>query len=245
MVRYGSTSRALGRLAVEKGEQAMASKRKGNSRPGKSLAKPAGSRGAGKPGPKKAGKAARAAGKATPVRTPVAKKSAAKSALKKVKKPIRKAVRAVESAIGKAASKVKRAAKKIQRAAKRAVASAKEKARVSSRRPAKATTPAPAPKRPPQPASPPQRVPLGGAVLPLRSEDEHTPQQRSTHAPFRSGGPSGRDVDQELPAELKSNDQFSDEDHFTNRSGDPRIGTHNRSHEPAVRDVDDDEMEEK
>ena len=222
----------------------MASKRKGNSRAGKRLVKPAGSRGAGKSGPKKAGKAARGGGKATPVRTPVKRKSATKSALKKVKKPIRKAVRAVKSAIGKAASKVKRAAKKIQPAAKRAVVTATGKARVASRRPAKATTPAPASKRPPQPATRPQRVPLGGAVLPARTEDEHTPQQRSTHAPFRSGGPSGRDIDQELPSELTSNDQFSDEDHFTNRSGNPRIGTHNRSHEPAPRDVDDDGMEE-
>ena len=32
---------------------------------------------------------------------------------------------------------------------------------------------------------------------------------------------------------MSTNDRFSDEDRFTNRSHDPRIGTHNRTYEPA------------
>ena len=32
-------------------------------------------------------------------------------------------------------------------------------------------------------------------------------------------------------------ERWNDEDHFTNRSGDPRIGTHRRSYEPGERDT--------
>ena len=74
-------------------------------------------------------------------------------------------------------------------------------------------------------------MPLGGSALATRNqEDDYTPHQLSSKAPFRGGGD---DVDDELPTEMTSNDRFSGEDRFTNRSHDPRIGTHNRTYEPA------------
>ena len=76
-----------------------------------------------------------------------------------------------------------------------------------------------------------KQMPLGGSALSTRNEeDDYTPPQLSSKAPFRGGG---GDADDELPTELSTNDRFSDEDRFTNRSHDPRIGTHNRTYEPA------------
>ena len=76
-----------------------------------------------------------------------------------------------------------------------------------------------------------KQMPLGGSALDSRNqEDDYTPHQLSSKAPFRGGGD---DVDDELPTELTSNDRFSGEDRFTNHSHDPRIGTHNRTYEPA------------
>jgi hypothetical protein len=74
-------------------------------------------------------------------------------------------------------------------------------------------------------------MPLGGSALADRNqEDDYTPHQLSARAPFRGGGD---DIDDELPTEMSTNDRFSGEDRFTNHSHDPRIGTHNRTYEPA------------
>lgn len=63
----------------------------------------------------------------------------------------------------------------------------------------------------------------------------YSPTQTSLKAPFRA---SGADLhrDQEF-ASGAGVDRWNDEDHYTNKSGDPRIGTHRRSYEPAERDT--------
>lgn len=61
---------------------------------------------------------------------------------------------------------------------------------------------------------------------------EHTctPTQTSLKSGFRSDG-TERQRDQEF-ADGTSDERWGDEDHYTNRSGDPRIGTHRRKREP-------------
>ena len=59
----------------------------------------------------------------------------------------------------------------------------------------------------------------------------YTPPLTSSKASFRSDG-SDHHSDQELiPA--TADERFRDEDRFTNKSGDPRIGTHRRTYEPG------------
>lgn len=59
----------------------------------------------------------------------------------------------------------------------------------------------------------------------------YTPTQTSLKAPFRADG-ADHQRDQEF-ASGKADTRWNDEDHYTNKSGDPRIGTHGRSYEPA------------
>lgn len=59
----------------------------------------------------------------------------------------------------------------------------------------------------------------------------YTPRQTSLKASFRSDG-ADRQRDQEMPSGF-ADERWNEEDRFTNRSGDPRIGTHGRSHEPG------------
>jgi hypothetical protein len=58
----------------------------------------------------------------------------------------------------------------------------------------------------------------------------YTPTQTSLKAGFRADG-SDRQRDQEHGRGPES-DTWRDEDRFTNKSGDPRIGTHGRTYEP-------------
>lgn len=59
----------------------------------------------------------------------------------------------------------------------------------------------------------------------------YSPTQTSLKGPFRADG-SDRQADQEL-ADGYADERWNDEDRFTNKSGDPRIGTHGRSYEPG------------
>jgi len=59
----------------------------------------------------------------------------------------------------------------------------------------------------------------------------YSPTQTSLKAPFRADG-SDHHSDQEL-ANGYADERWNDEDRFTNKSGDPRIGTHGRSYEPG------------
>lgn len=62
----------------------------------------------------------------------------------------------------------------------------------------------------------------------------YTPTQTSLKGPFRENG-MGRQRDQEFP-EGYADETWNDEDRYTNKSGDRRIGTHRRTYEPGERD---------
>ncbi len=59
--------------------------------------------------------------------------------------------------------------------------------------------------------------------------DEYTPTQTSLKGSFRDDG-AARQRDQEFTTGAVD-ERFNDEDHFTNKSNDPRIGTHARTYE--------------
>ena len=59
----------------------------------------------------------------------------------------------------------------------------------------------------------------------------YTPPATSSKAGFRSDG-ADRQRDQEFSRGVADKD-WADEDHYTNKSGDPRIGTHRRTYEPG------------
>lgn len=74
---------------------------------------------------------------------------------------------------------------------------------------------------------PPQRptdIPLDAVI------NAYTPKQTGMKTSFRFDG-TERQRDQELGRGVHV-ERYSDEDHFTNKSGDARIGTHGRSYEP-------------
>jgi hypothetical protein len=58
----------------------------------------------------------------------------------------------------------------------------------------------------------------------------YTPPDTSSKTSFRSDG-ADHQRDQEFSRGVSDAD-WNDEDHFTNKSGDPRIGTHRRTYEP-------------
>lgn len=64
--------------------------------------------------------------------------------------------------------------------------------------------------------------------------ESYSPTQTSTKSSFRDDG-RDRSSDQELARGVLLDDRFNDEDAFTNKSGDPRIGTHRRTYEPNER----------
>jgi len=61
-------------------------------------------------------------------------------------------------------------------------------------------------------------------------ERAYTPPMTSSKASFRSDG-SDHQLDQEFAYGRTDND-WNAEDRYTNKSGDPRIGTHRRTYEP-------------
>ena len=152
--------------------------------------------------------------------------------------------RKVKTAARKAGSKVARTTRKLTtkpsprkrvvKAKKATVAKAK-KAPVAKAKKApvartkkKATEPIAAKPKPNPPAARPvQRtsdVPIDQLM------DAYVPKQTGMKTSFRSDG-----ADQENDQEISPGaaDRFRDEDHFTNKSGDDRIGTHGRSSVPA------------
>jgi hypothetical protein len=60
--------------------------------------------------------------------------------------------------------------------------------------------------------------------------DTYSPKQTSLKTSFRSDG-ADRQRDQEMP--IGGADRWQDEDHYTNKSGDTRIGTRGRTYEPG------------
>ncbi len=68
--------------------------------------------------------------------------------------------------------------------------------------------------------------------IPLEVLDRtYTPKQTSIKGPFRASG-DDHQRDQELAGGYVD-EGWSDEDRFTNKSGDPRIGTHHHKYEPG------------
>ena len=68
--------------------------------------------------------------------------------------------------------------------------------------------------------------------IPLdRIEKTYIPKQTSVKASFRATG-DDHQRDQEFSSGV-ADDRWSDEDRLTNKSGDPRIGTHGRTYEPG------------
>jgi hypothetical protein len=61
--------------------------------------------------------------------------------------------------------------------------------------------------------------------------DTYTPSGTSSKAGFRSDG-ADHQRDQEFATGM-SDERWNDEDRFTNKSGDPRIGTRGRTYEPG------------
>ena len=128
---------------------------------------------------------------------------------------------------GKIGTRLARAGKAVKRTAKKVTARLKP-----SKRGQQAKAAAPAPRRAKKPrgekaaARPAQRRP----DIPLEVLDRtYTPKQTSLKASFRASG-DAQEKDQELSGGF-SDERFNDEDHLTNKSGDPRIGTHHRKYE--------------
>lgn len=73
------------------------------------------------------------------------------------------------------------------------------------------------------------------ADIPLAQIDQtYSPNQTSLKGPFRASG-ADHSSDQEY-ARGYSDDRWNDEDRYTNKSGDPRIGTHGRTYEPGEKE---------
>ena len=83
-----------------------------------------------------------------------------------------------------------------------------------------------------KPLAPPPRMTRRSADIGIDVLSRtYTPPHASGKAGFRSDGADhGRD--QEFATGTADND-WNDEDRFTNKSNDPRIGTHGRTYEPA------------
>ncbi len=84
---------------------------------------------------------------------------------------------------------------------------------------------------PQRPAPPPGRITQRQTDIPLDLLAEvYTPADTSSKASFRSSGKDHSD-DQEFAMGV-ADERWNDEDRLTNKSGDPRIGTHKRTYEP-------------
>lgn len=127
-----------------------------------------------------------------------------------------------QSTVGRVASKVKRAV--------RSVAAKLRPGRARLEAAEKAETPRPARKVQGAKARPKQAT----SDIPLDDiSTAYTPRQASAKAGFRDNGRI-RQSSQEFGRSIPDN-RFAEEDGFTNKTGDPRIGTHRRSYEPGER----------
>ncbi len=84
---------------------------------------------------------------------------------------------------------------------------------------------------PPAPQQQTRPVHLQSDIPMQELEEAYIPAQTSQKAGFRSTG-ADHGNDQEFALGV-STDQWNDEDRLTNKSGDPRIGTHGRTREPG------------
>lgn len=151
------------------------------------------------------------------------KASASTPSKERSKNPLKRAASAVGRAVAKITGRGKSA-----KAAKPTQQATDHDAQPATRRKAAGQTAARAPRR--------------DSDIPMNQIDAtYTPTQTSLKGPFRTSG-DDRHRDQEF-ATGAGHDRWNDEDRLTNKSGDPRIGTHNRTYEPgegraAATDVD-------
>lgn len=126
------------------------------------------------------------------------------------------------SRISRAGSAIKRTAKKVTARLRPAKRRQETKAAVAPPRQAKKARGAQTAARPAQ-----RRADIPMEVL----NRTYSPKQTSLKASFRTSGRE-QENDQELAGGF-SDERFNDEDRLTNKSGDPRIGTHDRKYEPG------------
>ncbi|MDQ6799446.1 MAG: hypothetical protein M3041_01265 [Acidobacteriota bacterium] len=124
--------------------------------------------------------------------------------------------------IARAGSAIKRTAKKVTARLRPAKRRQEPKAAAAAPRRAKGPRASQAAARPTQ-----RRTDIPLEVL----NRTYTPKQTSLKASFRASGQE-QGKDQELAGGF-SDERFNDEDRLTNKSGDPRIGTHHRKYEPG------------
>ncbi len=132
-----------------------------------------------------------------------------------------------KSVVRKAGGAIARTAKKVTATARKITAKLNPRKRAAAKVVEAPVTNAAKPKGNPVTERPQRRqtdVPLDLIAA------MYSPRQTSMKTSFRSDG-ADRQNDQEML--LGAADQWQDEDHFTNKSGDARIGTHGRSDEPA------------
>jgi len=124
-----------------------------------------------------------------------------------------------------AASSVKQAISRFGHRGEHAIASeAKEPHRESDSSPSKRLGMTPATEHP-------RRVESDIPIDQLAGD--YTPRQTNLKTSFRFDGRE-RERDQEFVRGAED-ERWGDEDRFTNKSGDPRIGTHGRTYEPGER----------
>jgi len=124
-------------------------------------------------------------------------------------------------------SMVRKAGGAVARTAKKVTAKLNPRRRAAAKAAEAPVMKAAKPKGEPATARPPRRqtdIPLDLIAA------TYSPSQTSMKTSFRSDG-TDQQNDQEMP--LGVADRWQDEDHFTNKSGDARIGTHGRSYEPG------------
>ena len=112
-----------------------------------------------------------------------------------------------------------RAASSVRRAISRVTHREKHDLEPTSARPAEA-----APERHARPRRTEPDIPLD------RLNHAYTPTQTSLKTSFRFNG-----ADQQRDQESVMDSRWNDEDHYTNKSGDPRIGTRGRTYERGER----------
>ncbi len=130
---------------------------------------------------------------------------------------------------GKAGKRMVKAGSAIKRTAKKVTARLRPAKR---RQETKAAAPAPRRTKKLRGEQPAARPAQRRADIPLEVLSRtYSPKQTSVKAPFRANG-QAQENDQELAGGF-SDERFNDEDRFTNKSCDPRIGTHHRKYEPG------------
>ena len=130
---------------------------------------------------------------------------------------------------GKSGTRIARASSAIKRTAKKVTARLRPSKRRQETKAAAAPSRAAKKRRTEQVAARPAER---RADIPLEVLNRtYSPKQTSLKASFRATG-ADREKDQELTGGF-ADERFNDEDRLTNKSGDPRIGTHHRKYEPG------------